>query len=91
MVPQIEMQRADVAERHGVRVAYEGADMSVPEEIAAMIDAARRAFGSVDILVSNAGIQHVEPTETFPAEKSNAIIATTSPRPSTPSTPALAR
>jgi 3-hydroxybutyrate dehydrogenase len=72
---QIEARRSELAERHGVRVAYEGADMSEPEEIRAMIDAARRAFGSLDILVNNAGIQHVEPIETFPAEKWNAIIA----------------
>jgi 3-hydroxybutyrate dehydrogenase len=71
----IQSKRAELAERHNVRVLYEGADMSEPEEIKAMIDAARRAFGSVDILINNAGIQHVEPIETFPAEKWNAIIA----------------
>jgi 3-hydroxybutyrate dehydrogenase len=72
---QIEMKQNQLAESHGVRVAYEGADMSEPEEIRAMIDAARRAFGSLDILVNNAGIQHVAPIETFPAEKWDAIIA----------------
>src|SRR5436305_1140864 len=40
----IEMKQGELAERHGVRVAYESADMSEPEEIKAMIDAARRAF-----------------------------------------------
>jgi 3-hydroxybutyrate dehydrogenase len=59
----------------GVRTAYSPADMSKPDEIAAMIEDTRRAFGQVDILVNNAGIQHVEPIETFPAAKWDAIIA----------------
>jgi 3-hydroxybutyrate dehydrogenase len=71
----IEARCAALAERHDVRVRYDGADMSKPEDIEAMIDAARRAFGSVDILVNNAGIQHVEPIESFPVEKWNAIVA----------------
>jgi 3-hydroxybutyrate dehydrogenase len=71
----IQARRAELTERHGVRVSYDAADMSEPEEIKAMIDAARRAFGSVDILVNNAGIQHVEPIESFPEAKWNAIIA----------------
>ena len=71
----IEMMRAELADRHQVRVHFEGADVSKPEEIEAMIDAARRAFGSLDILVNNAGIQHVEPIESFPVEKWNAILA----------------
>ena len=71
----IEMKRAELADRHQVRVLYDGADVSKPDEIEAMIDAARRAFGSLDILVNNAGIQHVEPIESFPVEKWNAILA----------------
>jgi len=71
----IEMKRAELADRHRVRVLYDGADVSKPDEIEAMIDAARRAFGSLDILVNNAGIQHVEPIESFPVEKWNAILA----------------
>ena len=71
----IEAKRVELVDRHDVRVLYEGADMGEPEEIKAMIDAARRAFGSVDILINNAGIQHVSPIESFPAEKWNAIIA----------------
>ena len=40
-----------------------------------MVAAAEKAFGQVDALVNNAGIQHVEAVETFPIEKWNAIIA----------------
>ena len=32
-------------------------------------------FGSVDVLVNNAGIQHVSPIERFPVEKWDAILA----------------
>lgn len=59
----------------GVRAAYSRADMSKPDEIVGMIDAARKEFGRVDVLVNNAGIQHVEAIETFPADKWNAILA----------------
>ncbi|MDO9144297.1 3-hydroxybutyrate dehydrogenase [Rhodoferax sp.] len=59
----------------GVAVAYHGADMSRPEEIAAMMAYAVEQFGQVDILVNNAGIQHVARIENFPAERWDAIIA----------------
>src|SRR4051812_19677074 len=47
----IEAIRSGLEESYSVRVRYDGADMSKPEEIEAMIEAARRAFGSLDILV----------------------------------------
>ena len=59
----------------GVQVAYHGADMSKPEEIAAMMAFAAEKFGQVDILVNNAGIQHVARIEAFPVEKWDAIMA----------------
>jgi len=71
----IERERAALAQRHGVDVRYHGADMTKPLEIAAMAQAARVAFGSIDIIVNNAGIQHVAPVEDFPLEKWDAIIA----------------
>jgi len=71
---QIDAVRAEVAGR-GVRVGYNGADMSKPVEIAALVEAATRELGRVDILVNNAGIQHVAPVEQFPVEKWDAILA----------------
>ena len=59
----------------GVQVAYHGADMSKPDEIAAMMAYAAEQFGRVDILVNNAGIQHVARVENFPPERWDAIIA----------------
>ncbi len=72
---EIEKIRASLAVTHGVEVTYDGADMSKPAEIAAMVEKAVARFGAVDILVNNAGIQFVSPVEDFPIEKWDAIIA----------------
>jgi 3-hydroxybutyrate dehydrogenase len=59
----------------GAKVGYHGADMSKPAEIAEMMAAAQSQFGGVDVLVNNAGIQHVANVEDFPPEKWDAILA----------------
>ncbi|MER9292428.1 3-hydroxybutyrate dehydrogenase [Mesorhizobium sp. M0510] len=64
-----------IAKQHGVKTAYIKADMSKPAECRALVVKAAETFGSVDILINNAGIQHVAPVEDFPIEKWNAIIA----------------
>jgi 3-hydroxybutyrate dehydrogenase len=66
--------RAQVAAQ-GVKVAYHGADMSKPAEIEAMMAYAVAEFGNVDIVVNNAGVQHVAAVEDFPVEKWDAILA----------------
>jgi 3-hydroxybutyrate dehydrogenase len=71
----IEQQRARLAERHGVRVAYFPADMAKAAEIHELVAATARQFGGVDILVNNAGIQYVAPIVEFPEERWNAVIA----------------
>lgn len=72
---EIEAARADLAARHDVAVGYHGADMTKPEEIADLVSTAAAEFGSVDVLVNNAGIQNVAPIEDFPPEKWDAILA----------------
>lgn len=72
---QIEALRADIADTHGVVVRYDGADMSDPKAIEAMMVSAIAGCGGVDILVNNAGIQHVAPIDEFPPAKWDAIIA----------------
>jgi 3-hydroxybutyrate dehydrogenase len=71
----IERLRQEIAERHGVRVQYHGADMRRPDEIAAMVAAAREGLGGLDVLVNNAGIQFTAPIEAFPPERWDAVIA----------------
>ncbi|MBD8892057.1 3-hydroxybutyrate dehydrogenase [Roseibium litorale] len=72
---EIEKTRAAIESDFGVRCAYSAANMMKPEEIATMIGNAENEFGSVDVLVNNAGIQHVAPVDEFPVEKWDAIIA----------------
>ena len=59
----------------GVQVSYHGADMSKPAEIEDMVRHAQATFGGVDVLVNNAGIQHVARIENFPSERWDAVIA----------------
>jgi 3-hydroxybutyrate dehydrogenase len=72
---EIEKERASIAEEFNVTAIYDAADMTRPEEIAAMIARAERDLGSVDIIVNNAGIQFVSPIEEFPIEKWDQILA----------------
>ncbi len=57
------------------RVGYHGADMSRAHEIEALVAYATAEHGGVDVLVNNAGIQHVAKIEDFPVEKWDAILA----------------
>lgn len=71
----IKKEIASMEAKGGGKVAYNSADMTKPDEIKALIEETKERFGSVDIIVNNAGIQHVCPIEEFPVEKWNAIIA----------------
>ena len=71
----IEKERTGIEKEFSVKAIYSPADMTKPAEIAEMIRIAEATFGSVDVLVNNAGIQFVSPIEEFPIEKWDAIIA----------------
>ncbi len=71
----IERTRSEMAEKHGVEVLYNGADMTKPDQIADMVRAAKAEFGELDILINNAGVQHVALIEDFPTDKWEQIIA----------------
>ena len=71
----VKKTRAAIENDFGVKAIYSPANMAEPMEIANMISFAERTFGSVDVLVNNAGIQHVSPIEDFPVEKWDAVIA----------------
>ena len=72
---EIEQIRTDMSEKHGVQVIYSGADMSKGQEIETLVSEAKERLGGLDIVVNNAGIQHVSPIEEFPPEKWDAILA----------------
>ena len=72
---EIEALRAGLAEEFGVRAAYDGADLSRPEQVKALVQRTETELGGVDVLVNNAGIQFTAPIEEFPAERWDAIIA----------------
>lgn len=71
----IERLRAGLAAETGVAIRYDGADLMQDEACADLMQGALGAFGRLDVLVNNAGIQHVSPIEDFPVEKWNAILA----------------
>ena len=71
----IERLREDIASEFATEVRYDGADLSRQDAIEAMMGSAIAEFGSVDVLVNNAGIQHVAPIDEFPVDRWNAILA----------------
>jgi 3-hydroxybutyrate dehydrogenase len=72
---QIEKTRSEMTQRTNAKIVYSPADMSKPKAIGQMIRQTAETFGMVDIMVNNAGIQHVAPIEEFPEEKWDAIMA----------------
>lgn len=71
----IEKDRTKMEKETGSKIAYNGADMTKPDQIADLIAQTKSKFGSVDIIVNNAGVQHVAPIDEFPPEKWDQIIA----------------
>jgi len=72
---QIKALVADVAAQYKVKVAYNRADISKPEQVTAMVEQCVKELGRIDILVNNAGIQHTSSIEEFPPEKWEQVIA----------------
>jgi len=60
---------------YGTRVLHHRADVSDPDQIAEMVSQTEREFGALDVLVNNAGIQHVAPVEAFSVERWDSILA----------------
>ena len=71
----IEKLRAELASQHGVKVLYDGADLSKGEAVRQLVANTVQSLGRIDILVNNAGIQHTALIEDFPVEKWDAILA----------------
>ena len=71
----IEQERLALEAASGGKALYSGHDLTKAGEITAMMKEAADAFGGVDILINNAGMQFVSPIEDFPPEKWDLIIA----------------
>jgi 3-hydroxybutyrate dehydrogenase len=63
-----------VGKEFGIEVMFSNANMLKPEELRKMVSDGISKFGKIDVLINNAGIQHVSPIEDFPDDKWNAII-----------------
>ena len=72
---EIAKTREQIEAEFGVEVSYSAADMTSREAIAGMIAGAVASHGRLDVLVNNAGIQHVAPLDQFPVEKWDAILS----------------
>ena len=64
-----------VADEFNVAHTFSPANLMQPAAIRDMVANAVKTFGTIDVLVNNAGIQHVAPIDQFPEEKWDAIIA----------------
>ena len=71
---EVEQARHQI-EALGVQTLYHGADMRQSAEIENMFDMVNAAWGQLDIVVNNAGIQYVSPVDQFPVDKWNDVIA----------------
>lgn len=65
----------ELAATSGGRAIFAAGDLTRREGTEAMVATALAEFGAVDILINNAGMQHVAPVEDFPVDKWDAIIA----------------
>lgn len=72
---EIEAERQALEAASGAGALYSPADMSKPDDIAAMVADCTAKLGGPDIVINNAGVQFVSPIEDFPAERWDAIIA----------------
>jgi 3-hydroxybutyrate dehydrogenase len=72
---EIEAVRQELEAASGARALYSNADLTKAEAIEKMMAEAARAFGGVDILINNAGMQHVAPVDQFPTDRWDLIIA----------------
>lgn len=72
---EIEKLRKSLADEFKIKAIYAAADMSKPDEIYAMVKKAIADLGRIDVLVNNAGIQHVASIQEFPIDRWDAVIA----------------
>ena len=66
---------SEIAQQYSIGYFFSNANMLVPQQLREMVQKGFEKFGTIDILINNAGIQYVSPIEDFPEDKWNDIIA----------------
>jgi 3-hydroxybutyrate dehydrogenase len=74
-VDEIAANVAELGALNGGKAVHHGADVTKAAEIRAMVASCTEQLGAPDILINNAGIQHVAPIDEFPDDKWDAILA----------------
>jgi 3-hydroxybutyrate dehydrogenase len=72
----VEKERSAIENDFGVKAVYSPADMAKPNEIAELIALGEETLGSVDVLVNNAGVQHVAPERVPPQNEPAPVLET---------------
>ncbi|WP_207482391.1 3-hydroxybutyrate dehydrogenase [Arenibaculum pallidiluteum] len=73
--PEVDRLCAEIAAQSGTKIVYSGADLSKPEQVRTMMAEAAEALGPIDIVVNNAGVQHVAALHEFPEDKWDLLLA----------------
>jgi 3-hydroxybutyrate dehydrogenase len=71
----IEVERAGLEALSSAKAHYSDADLTKVDAIETMMATVLDIYGGIDILINNAGIQHVAPVDEFPIAKWDLIIA----------------
>ncbi len=71
----VDQLKNEIHAEYGVRVGFSGANLTDPDAIEGLMDYVARDFGGADVLVNNAGVQHVSPIEEFPVARWDLIIS----------------
>ncbi len=72
---EIEKIRQEMEQSSGAGASYSNADLTKPEAIEQLMRQAEEELGGVDVLINNAGMQHVSPVDQFPVDRWDLIIA----------------
>lgn len=72
---EVEPTRSEMEKRTGSKVLFTGANLMDGDACARLVEETADALGGLDIVVNNAGMQHVAPVDEFPVDKWNAIIS----------------
>ncbi|WP_117880187.1 3-hydroxybutyrate dehydrogenase [Aureibaculum luteum] len=65
----------NIAAKYRVKTSFSNANLLDKNQIEDLVKETIKTFGSLEVLINNAGIQHVSPIEAFSSEKYENIIA----------------